>query len=307
MLIENQFRFFVTKDMANNCFGAPRTTLTVFQNEESLKRANDPAYSTCGIWTVASYMNHSCMGNCRRSFIGDVQITRATRDMPEGTELLFSYTLHEGNSSYEEVQEKLKPWGFRCDCAICVDRKKTSPSVLATREKLRAKLVSCMTPAKKTQQVKVESAKAILEEIQATYETPIRTQSSGSGPTTLKQILTPRLAVWDPYLGLATLSMQQGQPNEAVAMVSKSLEALGFKIVVPPTPKSLYEVTADKLFVQSWGMVTDGVVMAFYCLFQAYFGTHTELGRTAKQYLITSYAMISGESETVFDTFPELE
>jgi len=42
-----------------------------------------------GIWIISSYINHSCISNCRRSFIGDMQIIRATQDLHADTELVF--------------------------------------------------------------------------------------------------------------------------------------------------------------------------------------------------------------------------
>lgn len=39
--------------------------------------------SICGVWVLAARINHSCIGNCSRSFIGDMQIIHATCDLPE--------------------------------------------------------------------------------------------------------------------------------------------------------------------------------------------------------------------------------
>jgi hypothetical protein len=44
-----------------------------------------------GLWCQASYMNHACLFNAQRSFIGDMMIVRATKDIPGGTEITIPY------------------------------------------------------------------------------------------------------------------------------------------------------------------------------------------------------------------------
>lgn len=48
-------------------------------------------FHTCGIWTLASYTNHSCYSNASRSFIGDMMVVRASQDLAPNTELTFWY------------------------------------------------------------------------------------------------------------------------------------------------------------------------------------------------------------------------
>jgi SET domain-containing protein len=40
---------------------------------------------------MASFTNHSCLHNAQHSFIDDIVIVRATKDIPAGTEILIRY------------------------------------------------------------------------------------------------------------------------------------------------------------------------------------------------------------------------
>ena len=79
-----------------------------------------------GIWARASLLNHSCIANCARSFIGDVMILRATCDIPVGTELTHQYTSPE--ASFTARQDVFSGnWKFECECALCAAERQ-SPS-----------------------------------------------------------------------------------------------------------------------------------------------------------------------------------
>lgn len=71
-----------------------------------------------GFWIHASYINHSCLPNTVRTFIGDVHFLRATRDIEAGEELTHQYISPE--IDIDDRQKKYSgTWGFRCDCKLC--------------------------------------------------------------------------------------------------------------------------------------------------------------------------------------------
>jgi hypothetical protein len=117
--------------MSLNVFGCPVTTLKshteVTSDNFSKENAN---FHSCGIWVKASYINHSCLGNVRRSFIGDMMIVRAAKDLDVGTELMFPYEAPEGIYT-SETERKFKNWGFVCTCALS-DLSTIKPSKLGT-------------------------------------------------------------------------------------------------------------------------------------------------------------------------------
>ena len=91
---------------------------------------------SCGLYIKASHINHSCYSNARRSFIGDVLILRATRDILAGEEILFWYTLPKADHSYEKTQEKLRNCDFCCSCVICTNDQETSNKKKERRDAL---------------------------------------------------------------------------------------------------------------------------------------------------------------------------
>lgn len=71
-----------------------------------------------GLWTHAARINHSCLPNIEKEFIGDMMVIRAKRPIAAGEELLHSYI--DETSSYRARQESLvTTWGFECHCGRC--------------------------------------------------------------------------------------------------------------------------------------------------------------------------------------------
>lgn len=70
------------------------------------------------LFIQASYMNHSCVQNTFRSFIGDMIFIRAINDMPANTELTTSYW----PATTEQPERRFilcKHWEFDCECPLC--------------------------------------------------------------------------------------------------------------------------------------------------------------------------------------------
>ncbi|KAK8116882.1 uncharacterized protein PG998_005163 [Apiospora kogelbergensis] len=315
--------FLVTKTILANSFGAPRTSRDSFRSLV-LDFANEEkavaSHQTTGVWIMASYLNHSCVGNCCRSFIGDMQIIRATRDMPANTELMFPYQAEKRLVSYDETQKKLQNWGFRCECALCLEKKATTEGTLKKRKGLIGKLKFIMGRSQDPYEIDTKRALAALDEFEATYATPVRTYpSAATDPTGSVDLstaqITPRLDLWDAYIGLGGVLLNTDKNAEAVRVTVKGLEALGFVVVAPPPPlgdgekkknrkkkkkkKTANSNTAstsnggagaDQLMVKSWGMAA----------------TSPDLAQRAREYAATAYSMLVGEKETASDELAEL-
>ncbi|KAL1595846.1 hypothetical protein SLS60_009536 [Paraconiothyrium brasiliense] len=97
-----------------NCYSAPTRSSDLLNQPPN----TNPELRT-GFWTHASYMNHSCLPNTIRTFIGDIRFLRAARDIAAGEELTNQYIAPDIDIT--ERQEKLKTmWGFECDCQLCI-------------------------------------------------------------------------------------------------------------------------------------------------------------------------------------------
>ncbi|KAH7066136.1 hypothetical protein BKA63DRAFT_523831 [Paraphoma chrysanthemicola] len=91
--------------------------------------------ASTGLWLHAAYINHSCIPNAKKEYIGDLMIVRATCAIKAGEEIFHAY---DESSDYDTRQAALMTtWGFECGCALCSAEKKDSPEVRSKREELR--------------------------------------------------------------------------------------------------------------------------------------------------------------------------
>ncbi|TIA63867.1 hypothetical protein D6C77_01814 [Aureobasidium pullulans] len=72
----------------------------------------------CAVFTRTSFINHSCLGNAERSFMGDIIILRANKDIPAGAEITVPYK--NVNGDYHLLKSSLNMWDFQCRCKLCL-------------------------------------------------------------------------------------------------------------------------------------------------------------------------------------------
>ena len=93
--------------------------------------------ASTGLWTCASYINHSCIANAEKEYIGDLMVLRATRPISAGEEIFASYDF---STDYDARQTALMTtWGFECDCALCVAEQADGPALRKRRWELASK------------------------------------------------------------------------------------------------------------------------------------------------------------------------
>lgn len=281
-------RFRVERVLALTGFGSPRASQgrALFSNDNT--DSDSKSYSTSGVYPLIGHMNHACLKNTQRSFIGDVQIVRAARDMEAGTELLFWYKAPEEYKSYAETQAGLASWGFQCQCALCLAKKAWSAREMRTRQGLREQLERAMSVPG------MGNARQVLNRMEATYSAAERTPGA------------VRLELWDPCIALGALLLQSGKPADAIEVTLQGLEALGFIIVAAPPRKKQRPAQQNELSVKQWGLPGDYTPAAFHTLFQAYKQLCPPLAVSAKQYARTAFSIVVGDTSTVGDLFPEL-
>ncbi|KAK1810162.1 hypothetical protein LTR12_015491, partial [Friedmanniomyces endolithicus] len=72
----------------------------------------------CALFTHASLINHSCLPNASRVFIGDAILLRATKAIAKGDEILQAYV--SPTLDVKARQERMNLiWSFTCSCALC--------------------------------------------------------------------------------------------------------------------------------------------------------------------------------------------
>uniref|UniRef100_A0A0W0FC24 SET domain-containing protein n=1 Tax=Moniliophthora roreri TaxID=221103 RepID=A0A0W0FC24_MONRR len=103
---------------------------------EDLERTRTPVGTSrqigTAIYTVASYLSHSCDPNARPSFTGTSELQLiANKDLKKGDELTVSFvdcTMHEGESVQDARRrrrmELARGWRFACGCEKCIEEAK---------------------------------------------------------------------------------------------------------------------------------------------------------------------------------------
>ncbi|KAK5686857.1 hypothetical protein LTR17_026782 [Elasticomyces elasticus] len=102
------------KTQRSEAFGVMKTILPA--GADSAKAMNVP--DNCALFSHASLVNHSCLPNATRMFIGDAMVLRATREIAKGEEILHAYVMP--SFGFTERRMRMETvWGFRCDCKLC--------------------------------------------------------------------------------------------------------------------------------------------------------------------------------------------
>ncbi|KAG9502258.1 hypothetical protein J7337_005084 [Fusarium musae] len=285
--------FLVEKILSLNSFGAPRSTRDFCGNnvwsgnpapEVCASTRERPLFTSVGVWLLAARINHSCVGNCRRSFIGDMAIIRAARDIPVGTELTIPYRPSTDSESYQDVQKGLAKWGFICDCELCKDRLKTTEAVRVRRKEL-SKEFDKQVPS--DQEFDLEKATKLLRVIEKTY--------SGKPAKQIRWCIAHLYA----YVGIRL--RQDEDFVRAAEMLIKGLETMGFVILATPPDDGSAQARFE---VKQWGMMEHHIPWLFFQLIECYAEINPHLVPVAEHYAQIAYSIIVGEGESMWDVMP---
>lgn len=285
--------------MSLTASAAPRTSLSHHQalvvskinNLSGQDRSNSSTCTNVGIWYVASHINHSCVSNACQSFIGDMRIIRATRDIEKGSELFISYRLPHGLDSYEEAQERLRSWHFTCDCVLCLNRKATPKEALMQRKSLYQSIQQFM--GIKSLGIDIPNVQKTLEGLDQTYS------------ATAKLPGGVRLELSHPCIVFGTQLLALQRPIEAIEVTLKGLEALGFVISASPL-RGHTKSSKPELLIKQWGISGPFNDHAFHTLHEAYRRIAPQLSVVARTYMEAAYSMDFGEKETMVKSFPDM-
>ncbi|KAJ0332022.1 hypothetical protein COL922a_011556 [Colletotrichum nupharicola] len=224
--------------------------------------------------------------NCRRYFIGDMMIVRATKDIDADAELLIRYQQPKPGDDYQATQKSLENWSFNCQCRLCEDKKSTPAQTWQRRRALLRNLgqimEACETPAQESE------AERLLEQLDQYY--PEREGAL-------------RLELWESYLALGQKRLDRGKAVDAFELTVKGLEALGFVFVASPFRRVPGRL---KFEIKEWGQINDDVFFAFLTLLHAARVITPQLCEVVKGHARIIYAVCAGEQETAVDLYEEL-
>lgn len=231
-----------------NCFACPTIRSS---SRAAQKQAIGPAgYHSTGLWLRASYINHACDGNALRSFIGDMMIVRATRDVAKGEEILMPYRLPDAVNAV--TQEELeKTWGFKCDCDLCI----AEAASLPTQRKYRAQLiektralcsVSPLSRQYEHNKPSIAQVENLIAKLKTTYD----------GRAFEKR---PRLGLVAPRLWLCHAYKSNRSRNKVLETSIALLQDLGFIITLDGQTVSI-----DRRHCQVEGTAVDAAMFAVH-------------------------------------------
>ncbi|GAD99179.1 TPR domain protein [Paecilomyces variotii No. 5] len=241
--------FLMERIVALNAFSCPLSTRddhVEFGRGNASPIDNDAIVHSTGVWVMASYINHNCDCNARRSFIGDMIIIRATRDLPADTEITLCYK-SQSDDDYDECEKRYNHWGFKCECRICQDVRATGESIVSKRKALGAILKRLLASRSGIDTARIEST---LEKLEKTYSQPATR--------------VPRLSLWGTEMSLSKVYFDRRQPEKACKYALKALESLGY-VIEEGNPR-----TGRPLKIRRWGLLFDNLIECWIFLGAAY-------------------------------------
>ncbi|KAK4641271.1 LOW QUALITY PROTEIN: hypothetical protein QC761_610930 [Podospora bellae-mahoneyi] len=192
-------------------------------------------FPSLGLWTFASHMNHSCLSNAFRSFIGDMMIVRGIADIPVDAEITIQYL-----NPFNPQPKYIINWAFACDCAMCEDDDHTSDieetgrvtSTVAPSPSGIARIASL-----------IRKSSDLLAEMEETYIKPAEE--------------VPLLTLWVGYRDFACAITLTGaglssNSQKAIEIGLKALRCLGFVVEVGSLGSN------QGLVVKKWGYMVPG-------------------------------------------------
>lgn len=126
--------------------------------------------ASTGLWTRTAFVNHACMSNADKEFVGDLIVMRASRAIRAGEEILHSYI---ESADYDERQAVLvDTWGFECGCRLCEVEKSDSVEVRRKRRELAGEADGFVAkePSANAKRLTVAKAQRLAKAIDETYD-----------------------------------------------------------------------------------------------------------------------------------------
>ena len=131
------------------------------------------------IFCQAALINHSCMPNVEKRFIGDLILIRAARPIKKGEEILLNYA----PESYKDIRERersfRRTWQFSCDCGLCAAEAHEDHGVLDRRHKIIEEAnelgleISGKLPMPIGSKGKLRRLEQTISELRSTYDTKL--------------------------------------------------------------------------------------------------------------------------------------
>lgn len=157
--------FQVISALKANGFSCPSSASSITMDEE------DEGSKCTGVWLISSAINHDCIGNVSRTFLGDMLLLRANRRISAGEELTMRYISPE--NTIEQFHEQLRRcWNFTCTCRLCTAEVNTPPYQRNIRASLLQQVIELMHPVLESSPPSMETidqVEKLCKGIESTY------------------------------------------------------------------------------------------------------------------------------------------
>ncbi|KAK5651508.1 hypothetical protein OQA88_11962 [Cercophora sp. LCS_1] len=271
--------FVVEGIRTKNCFSCPLSTL------DDTKIANTDSRQAKGVWVHAANMNHSCVPNSMRAFLGDMLISRATRDIKAGEEIFQQYVpvkalLDVRNKQYKES------WIFECNCTLCAGERNSTDAMLAKRKE-------ALVAVEKVCNKKLPKGEIIPDATIRTVDKLARQLEDLHEPEVYDRLQLPRLTLIYPCNWL--VGAHRGRKNWAKVAKYGCRVLRNFGFLVPLEegaewdPRAMWTASGDA------SLMTIHVIASLRRLAQAYeMLGKAEMGRRCSEAAQFGYLMVTG-------------
>jgi tetratricopeptide (TPR) repeat protein len=173
-----------------------------------------------GLFLKTAMMNHSCVPNTRKVFVGDSIVIRATRPIKKGEEILQSYAQTDADVG-ERRQMLSSTWHFDCKCKLCSAEEKETEEKRNNRDTLerRANQLGMAIKNSSASMQEVAKADVLLKSLKGSYDAEL-----------YKNL--PRKAGAYLYIGLIRHYMRQNQRSRCIATTISLFDTLGWTISI---------------------------------------------------------------------------
>ncbi|USW58215.1 Putative SET domain, tetratricopeptide-like helical domain superfamily [Septoria linicola] len=151
--------------VCRNAFGPGAISNGGNYGEEDVRTAST------GLWITAAYVNHSCLSNAHKEYVGDLMILRATKDIKEGEEITHTYS--EVADYDARAAALMTTWGFECQCKLCEAERQDGKELRDKRQELAGEAAAFMereNSPKTAKRLSVAKAEKIAKSLNETYD-----------------------------------------------------------------------------------------------------------------------------------------
>ena len=131
----------------------------------------DVRTASTGLWINAAYVNHSCVANAKKEYIGDLLLLRAVRDIKVGEEITHAYS--DVADLEARAESLMTTWDFVCHCKLCEAERADGKELRDRRMELAGQAASFMereASPKHAKRLAVAKAEKIAKGLKETYD-----------------------------------------------------------------------------------------------------------------------------------------